>query len=182
MTLKEIKLENLVDSLDDLESEYADFFRPMLGYEAILTLYEGIDDSMESLVVEIEDETGFEFPPDLIGYYLCTNGGKFGDLSLFPLTAERSMENTIHRLNVLNKSLKESIGLDNSTLLIGQYTDTNTYVTCTLSEDGIYSYKLYDADNKTVTMEFEYVTQLVALEVSYITDYDELMDIVNSQD
>jgi len=182
MALREIKLEDLVDALDELESEYADFFRPMLGYEAILKLYEGVDDNMEDLVVEIEDETGFEFPADLIGLYICTNGGSFGELDLFPLSADSSVENTIHKLNVLNKSLKESIGVDNSTLLVGQYANTNTYVTCNLTKDGIYSYKLWDAQKRAVTMEFEYIVQLVALEISYVADYDGLMDFANSKD
>lgn len=180
MALKEIKLVDLIDYLDEEKSEYADFFRPMLGYEAVLTFYEGIDDSMEPSANEIEDETGFQIPPDLIAYYLCTNGGEFGDLQLFPLV-DKGAENTIHRLNVLDKSLKESIGLDNSSLLIGKYTFGDNYLTCTI-EDGTYSYHLWDSAKKEVTMSFEYLVQLVALEVSYVTDYDGFMDFANSEE
>jgi hypothetical protein len=173
MALKEIYLTSLVDALDELKSEYADFFRPMLGYEAVLKLYEGIEDNVEPLLVEIEDETGYEFPPDLISFYMCSNGGEFGDLELFPITSDKDVENDIHRLNVTNKSLKEDLGLDTKTLLIGKYMDSDIYVTCVLKDDGVYSYQLYDAKKKKVTMEFEYLVQLVALEVSYVTDYEE---------
>jgi len=31
-------------------------------------------------------------------------------------------------------------------------------------------------------MEFEYIVQLVALEISYVADYDGLMDFANSKD
>ena len=92
MALKEIELEDLVDALDEIESEYADFFRPMLGYEAIIKLYDGIDDDIEPMINEIEDEVGFEFPPDLLSLYVCTNGGEFGDLTLYPLTNDKTVE------------------------------------------------------------------------------------------
>ena len=180
MALKEISLTSLVDMLDESESEYADFFRPMLGYEAILKLYDGIEDEIEPQLVEIEDETGYEFPPDLISFYMCSNGGVFGDLELFPLTNDKSVENTIHKLNVIDTSLKESLDLNRKTLLVGKYLDGDTYVICVLKDDGVYSYQLWDAEKKKVTMEFEYLVQIVALEVSYVADYDGLVDFSNS--
>ena len=181
MKLEEIELEILVDALDEVGSDYANFFRPMLGYEAVLKLYAGIDDSAETYITEIEDETGFEVPSDLINFYICTNGGSFGEFQLFPLIGEKNTENTIHKLNVINKSLKESIGLKNSTLLLGKYNPTETYIICDI-ENGVYTYKLWDATKKEVTMTFEYIVQLVALEISYITEYDELMEFANSKD
>ena len=180
MALKEIGLTQLVDALDAQESEYADFFRPMLGFEAVLKLYDGIGDEDETFVNEIEDETGFEFPPDLIGFYLNTNGGRFGDLDLFPLF-DKNTENTIHKLNVLNKDLKMSIGLDNSSILVGKYTINDNYVIVKI-EDGEYVYKLWDGKTKTVKMKFEYIAQLVALEVSYVTDYDGFMAYAQSEE
>jgi hypothetical protein len=182
MALKEISLTGLVDMLDEMESEYADFFRPMLGYEAILTLYDGIADDVESQLVEIEDETGYEFPPDLVAFYMCSNGGVFGDLKLFPLTNDKSVENTIHKHNVIDLSLKESIGLDKKDLLIGHYPDVDNYVFCSLKDDGDYTYKLWDSNKKKVIMEFEYLIQIVALEVSYVADYDGFTDFINSKE
>ena len=183
MAMQEIELMDLVDALDECESDYADFFRPMLGYEAILKLHLGITDNDEPLIVEIEDETSFEFPPDLVSFYICSNGGEFGDLELYPLTNDPTVTNSIHRLNVLDKSLKESIGLDSKTLLVGGYPqDPDTYVTCKLNSDGTYAYQLYDAKNHKVKMEFEYIVQLIALEINYITDYDELVDYANSEE
>lgn len=182
MALKEISLSSLVDVLDQAESEYADFFRPMLGYEAVLTLYDGIDDNVEPQIKEIEDETGFEFPPDLISFYMCSNGGEFGDLELFPLTTDKTIENNFHKLNVIDKSLKESIGLDKKTLLVGKYLEGDNYVTCVLKDDGIYSYQLYDSKKQKVIMEFEYLVQLIALEISYVTDYDGLIEFANSSE
>lgn len=182
MALQEIELMDLVDALDEVESEYSAFFRPMLGYEAILKLYLGITDDLEPLIVEIEDESGYEFPPDLVSFYICTNGGEFGDLELYPLTTDPSVTNSIHKYNVIDKSLKESIGLDNKTLLVGGYPDDpNTYITCKLNADGTYVYQMYDATKKKAKMEFEYIIQLVALEVNYITDYDELVDYANGK-
>jgi len=182
MEMQEIELVDLVDALDEAKNDYADFFRPMLGYEAILTLYLGITDEVESLLVEIEDETGYEFPPDLVSFYVCSNGGEFGDLDLYPITTDPEFTTNIHRLNVTDKSLKESIGLDNKTLLIGGYPeDDTTYVTCKLNSDGSYKYQLYDATKQKVKMEFDYILQLVALEINYITDYDELVDYANDQ-
>lgn len=182
MALKEISLSSLVDMLDETQSEYADFFRPMLGYEAVLKLYDGIGDDVEPLLVEIEDETGFEFPSDLVAFYMCSNGGMFGDMELFPITNDKSVENNLHTLNVLNKSLKEEIGLDNKTILIGKYLFGDNYVTCTLKDDGEYSYQLWDSAKKAIAMEFEFLAQLVALEVSYVTDYDGLMEFANSSE
>lgn len=182
MALKEIKLSNLVDILDEDESEFADFFRPMLGYEAVLKLYEGIDDEVEPLLGEIEDELGFEFPYDLVNFYMCTNGGIFGDVRLFPITKDPSVEENIHRLNVVNTSLKEELGLENNTLLVGKYDEDDNYVLCVLKDDGVYSYQLWDSSKHKVMMEFEYIIQLVALEVSYATDPDSLIDFANSKD
>lgn len=182
MALREINLSSLVDLLDEEKSEYADFFRPMLGYEAVLTLYDGIEDNVESLIVEIEDETGYEFPSDLVSFYMCTNGGKFGDLTLFPITNDKNIKEDIHKLNVLDKSLKEQMGLDNKTLLIGKYENSSNYVTCSLNDDDVYTYQLWNSAKKSVAMEFELLIQLIALEVSYVTDYEGLMDFVNSDE
>ena len=183
MAMQEIELMDLVDALDESKSDYADFFRPMLGYEAILKLYLGITDEVEPLLLEIEDETSYEFPPDLVSFYVCSNGGEFGDLVLYPITNDKKFPLNIHTLNVLDKSLKESIGLDNKTLLIGGYPqDPDTYVTCKLNDDGTYAYQLYDAKKKQAKMQFEYIIQLVALEINYITDYDELVDYANSKE
>ena len=182
MALKEISLSSLVDMLDATESEYADFFRPMLGYEAVLKLYDGIEDDVEPQLVEIEDETGYEFPPDLISFYMCSNGGVFGDLQLYPLTNDKSVENTILKVNVLDTSLKDSINLGRKTLLVGKYLDGETYLTCILKDDGVYSYQLWDAQKGKVTMEFEYLVQIVALEVSYVADYDGLIDFTKSEE
>ena len=182
MALEEIELADLVDALDETGNEYAAFFRPMLGYEAVLRLYLGITDNDESLLVEIEDETSFEFPPDLVAFYMCTNGGEFGDLELYPLTTDPSVENSLHKLNVTDKSFKESIGLDNKTLLVGGYPDDpNTFITCKLNADGSYAYQMYDATKKKSKMDFEFIIQLVALEVNYVTDYDALVDYANGK-
>ena len=182
MALKKISLSGLVDVLDETQSEFADFFRPMLGYEAVLELYDGIDDSVEQLLIEIEDESGFEFPSDLVDFYICTNGGSFADLRLFPLTTDKSVDFNIHTLNVIDTSLKESIGLDKKSLLVGRYVSDNNYVICTLKDDGTYTYQLWDSIKQKVVMEFEYLIQLVALEVSYATDPDSLIEFANSKD
>lgn len=179
MALKKISLSKLVDALDDTQSEFADFFRPMLGYEAVLTLYDGIDDNYVPLITEIEDELGFEFPSDLINFYMCTNGGTFGDLKLFPLTTDKSVEFSMHKLNVLDSSLKESLNLERNVLLVGKYNSDNNYVLCKLNKDGVYTYQLWDSVKQKVLMEFEYLIQLVALEVSYATDPDSLIDFAN---
>lgn len=180
MALQEIELMDLVEALDEIQSDYSAFFRPMLGYEAILKLYLGITDDAEPLIVEIEDESSYEFPPDLVSFYICTNGGQFGDLELYPITSDPNVEYSLHRLNVIDKNLKESIGLDNKTLLVGGYPDDpDTYITCKLNSDGTYKYQIYDAVKKSAKMEFEYIIQLVALEVNYVTDYDNLVDYAN---
>lgn len=183
MALTEINLTSLVDVLDEAKSEYADFFRPMLGYDAILKLYEGIEDDVESLLVEIEDETGYEFPSDLIELYMCTNGGEFGDLELFPITTDKDVENNIHKYNVIDKSIKESIGLSDRELLVGKYIGGNNYVICRLNEENVYEYQLWDSHKKETVMTFEFLIQLIALEISYITDYDGLVDLAaNSEE
>ena len=179
MALKKISLSGLVDALDETESEFADFFRPMLGYEAVLTLYDGIDDVSVPLITEIEDELGFEFPSDLINFYMCTNGGKFGDLQLFPLTTDKSAEYSMHRYNVLDSSLKESLNLDKNVLLVGKYSTGNNCVICRLNKDKVYTYQLWDSAKRKVLMEFDYLIQLVALEVSYVTDPDSLIEFAN---
>ena len=182
MALKEMNLTTLVEALDEVQSDYADFFRPMMGYDALITLYEGIEDTTESLLVEVEDETGYEFPPDLVSFYVCTNGGIFGDLVLYPITTKADEVNEIHRLNVIDKSFKESIGLDKKSLLIGQYTDNSTYLICTLKDDGTYAYQIWDSRTKAPSMEFEYLVQLVALEVAYVADNDGFMEFANKED
>lgn len=182
MALNEISLSGLVDLLDDTESEYADFFRPMLGYEAILKLYDGIDDSIETLLTELEDELGFEMPSDLISFYMCTNGGEFADLQLYSITNDRTIDTNLHTINALDTSLKDNLGVGKDTLLVGKYKNTDTYITCVLKDDDIYSYQLYDSNKHKVIMEFEYLIQLVALEVSYATDPDAIFDFIDSQE
>lgn len=182
MALREIDLTSLVEELDNIKSDYADFFRPMMGYDALLTLYEGIEDSVEPLLVEIEDETSYEFPADLISFYVCTNGGIYGDLELYPISHDSTLTKEIHKLNVTNKELKESIGLDTKSLLIGQYNDNATYVICTLNDDGVYTYQIWDSRTKAPTMEFEYLVQLVALEVAYVADNDGFTEFANRKE
>ena len=178
MALKTIDLSNLVDTLDAQESDFADFFRPMLGYDAVLTLYEGINDDYHPLILEIEDETGFEFPGDVIAFYMCTNGGVFGELELYPISSDSSLEYDIHRNNVTNKELKISLGLNPNVLLLGKYIDSDTYVIGFLNDDKVYTYALWDSKKKAITMEFEYLIQLVALEISYNIDNEGFMDLV----
>ncbi len=182
MALKRIELSDLVDLLDEAESDFANFFRPMLGFEALLKLYDGACDYEEPLVTEIEDETGCQFPTDLLAFYMCTNGGTFADLDLFPITTDPSVPENIHRLNVIDKSLKHEIGLSNETLLIGKYAFGNNYVTCDIDDEGIFVYHLWDGKKKEVTMDFHYIVELVGLEISYVTDYDNFVEYMNSPD
>ena len=179
MALEEIQLSDLVDELDEEQNDYANFFRPMLGYDAFLTLYEGIDDSFEPLLAEVEDEVGYEFPPDLIALYICSNGGKYGGMTLFPLTNDKDVSETINKLNVFDKSLKASLGLNNATLLLGRYGNLTNYVICYLKDEDTYSYAVYNGEKKEIRMEFESIAELVALEVSYVADYDGFMDYIN---
>lgn len=180
MALKSITLTEMVDKLDNEGSEYADFFRPTLGYDALFKLYEGINDSCESLLSEIEDETGYQFPTDVIELYMCSNGGYFADIELFPISNDSSLENDVHRLNVFNKELKESIGLNNSTILFGRYIDSKTYIICSLNEDNVYQYSLWDGIKQETTITVEYLIQLLALEISYNIDNEGFMELINS--
>ena len=73
--MNEISLEELLAVIED--TDYYPLFRPLLGYEDFIKFYEGIDDSMEHLLDEVQDLVGFEFPGDLIHVLLMTNGAKF---------------------------------------------------------------------------------------------------------
>lgn len=180
MARNKISLTELVDQLDEQQSIFANFFRPMLGYDALLELYEGIDDGCEKLISEIEDETGYQFPEDVIAFYLCTNGGVFGDIELFPISTDSKLENEINKLNVYQTDLKESIGLDRTTILLGKYIDTDTYIICNLNDDGVYQYSMWDANARKTTISLEYLIQLLALEISYNIDNEDFVNAVDS--
>ena len=103
----------------------------------------------------------------------------FANLDLFPLY-DKDTENTIHKHNVINKDLKESIGLDNNSLLIGHYVESDNYLIVKMI-DGEYTYQIYDGESKSAKMNFEFVLEIVALEISYASEYDEFMEIINKE-
>ena len=54
--MKKIELQDIIDACEESESEYIKLYRPLLGYEENLNFYMGIDDSMETVLEEIENK------------------------------------------------------------------------------------------------------------------------------
>ena len=163
--MNEISLEELLAVIED--TDYYPLFRPLLGYEDFIKFYEGIDDSMEHLLDEVQDLVGFEFPGDLIHVLLMTNGAKFFDLTLYQLTEDDNDKNGLYYNNATAPTRKE-FNIPENYLIVGKSSDL--FVVCaTLDEEGYLSYVLWDTKNKEAGIVYDYLVEVIMAEIDYYT-------------
>lgn len=164
--MKEITLETVLNAVE--ESEYNILYRPLLGYEDNLKFYEGIDDSMEHLLDDLEAVVGFEIPGDLIQLYIISNGGKYFDVNLFQLSEDQNDENSLYYQNVI-ATTKKDYDIPDDYLVIGT-SGEGYYICITIDEDGYISYIMWNKDSKEVFLNYDYLVEILMSEIDYYTE------------
>lgn len=170
--MEKIELQEVIDTCEEAESDYIKLYRPLLGYEDNIQLYRGIDDSLQEILEEIEGRVGLALPADLIELYLISNGGKYFDITLYHLTDDKNDINGLYYKN-LQDDLREKYDIPQEKIIVGENTDGHLIVVG-LDEEGYYTYFLLEKETKEITMAFDYLIEILALEINYHTDAFEL--------
>lgn len=170
--MEKIEVQEIIDACEEAQSDYIKLYRPLLGYEDEVVLYRGIDDSMEKILNEIEEKAGVAFPSDLIEIYLMSNGGKYFDVHLYPLTTDKKDENGLYYKN-MTENLKEEYSIPDNVLIIGE-TDDNEYILTGIDEEGYYFYCSWDKEEKKMNVDFDYLVELLVCEIDFHTNAFEL--------
>ena len=165
--MEKIELQEIIEACEEAESEYIKLYRPLLGYEDDVTLYRGIDDSMEGTLNEIEQKTGIQFPADFLQIYLIANGGKYFDINLYYLTTDKTDPNGLYAKN-FDSSLRAEYNIPENTIIIGENKD-GEYILVGIDDDGYYAYCTWDKDQKVMGMDFGYLAEILVYEIDYYT-------------
>ena len=120
--MEKMELQQIIDVCEESESQYIKLYRPLLGYEDGIQLYRGIDDSMEETLNEIEGRVGFACTADCLQLYLLSNGGKYFDVTLYPLTNDKADKNGLYAKNS-DSGLRALNNIPDNMLIIGETTD-----------------------------------------------------------
>ena len=165
--MEKIELQDVIDACEAAESEYIKLYRPLLGYEDDVELYRGIDDSLEQILTEIEEMVGIAFPADFLQIYLLSNGGKYFDVKLYPLTESKTDVNGLYGKNI-DRKLREDYNIPNDMLVIGETTD-GLLILIGIDEEGYYYYCTWDKETKMLDVEFTYLVEILVYEIDYHT-------------
>ncbi len=164
--MKEITLESVLNLIEG--TEYPILYRHLLGYEEHVKFYDGIDDSMEPLLDELQELVGFEIPGDLIQLYLISNGGRYFDINLYYLTADKTDKNGLYYQNVTS-NVRKDYNIPDDYLIIG--TSLDIYAICVrVDEEGYISYVLWDKDSKEIALSYDYLVEILMSEIDYYTE------------
>lgn len=174
--MKKITLQEIIDACQEAESEYLKLYRPLLGYEEELDFNLGIDDSLEEMLNQIEKKIGIEFPADFLQLYLISNGGKYFDINLYPLTNDKNDENGLYYKN-FTSGIKETYDMPDDMILIGEI-ENEVYLGIGIDEEGYYYYCEWDQETKSQDLVYDYLVEMIAYEIDYHTEafsveYDE---------
>ena len=165
--MEKIELQEIIDACEEAQSDYIKLYRPLLGYEENVSFYRGIDDSMEEVLDEIEELVGVEFPADFLQLYLIANGGKYFDINLYYLTADRSDKNGLYYKN-LDRSIREEYNIPVNAIIIGE-TEDGQYIYIGVDEEQYYYYCTWNKETKEMDMDFGYILELLVYEIDYHT-------------
>lgn len=165
--MEKIELQEIIDACEASESEFIKLYRPLLGYEENVELYRGIDDSLEGILNEIEEMVGMAFPADFLQLYLLSNGGKYFDINLYPLTASKTDPNGLYGKNI-DRKLRDDSNIPSDMLVIGE-TNDGLYLLIGIDEEGYYYYCTWDKETKMMDTEFTYLVEILVYEIDYHT-------------
>ena len=183
--MKKIELQEIIEACEAAESEYLRLYRPLQGYEDELEFNIGIDDSLEEVLTEIENKVGIQFPGDLLQLYLISNGGKYFDIDLYPLTADKNDENGLYYKNFVS-GIKENYDMPDEMILIGEIED-EVYLGVGIDEEGYYYYCEWDQESRSLDLVYDYLIEMIAHEIDYHTgafsvDYNEGDEFEDDED
>jgi len=164
--MEKIELQEIIDACEEANSDYLKLYRPLLGYEENLTLYRGVDDSLEETLNEIEAKVGVAFPADFLQIYLIANGGKYFDINLYYLTNDKEDINGLYYKNFDSK-LRKEYNIPDNMLIIGE-TD-NEFILIGIDEEEYYYYCSWDKEEKQMDMDYGYLIEILAYEIDYYT-------------
>lgn len=165
--MEKIELQDIIDACEESKSEYIKLYRPLLGYEDDVSFNVGIDDSMEETLDEIERKVGVAFPADFLQLYLLSNGGKYFDITLYHLTANKKDPNGLYAKNN-DISLREEYNIPEGMLVIGE-TKSNELILIGVDEENCYYYCTWEKDTKEMGMDFNYLVEILVYEIDYYT-------------
>lgn len=172
--MEKIELQEIIDVCENEKSEYINLYRPLLGYEDEITLYRGVDDSALDVVAEVEAKSQIKFPPDLFQVYLLSNGGKYFDVNLYSLTADKNYTNGIYYQN-MTATTREEYAVPENMILIGD-TEDGMLILIGIDDEGYYYYSMWDKETKEEETRFDFLVELLIYEIDYHTgafDIDE---------
>lgn len=165
--MEKIELQEIIEACDEADSEYIKLYRPLLGYEDEISLNRGIDDSLEFTLNEIEKKVGLEFPADFLQIYLLSNGGKYFDVNLFYLTNDRYDVNGLYAKNI-DSALRTEYNIPDNMLVIGEV-QNEEYILIGLDEDDCYFYCTWGKEEKSMSVEYSYLAEILMYEIDYYT-------------
>ena len=174
--MKKIELQEIIDACEEANSEYLNLYRPLLGYEDDLDFNVGIDDSLEGMLNEIEARVGIEFPADFLQVYLISNGGKYFDVKLYPLTNDKKDVDGLYYKN-FDSGIRENYNMPDDMIIIGEI-ENEVYLGIGIDEEGYYYYCEWDQETREQDLVYSYLVEMLAYEIDFHTEafsveYDE---------
>lgn len=166
--MAKIELQEIIDVCEASESEYLKLYRPLLGYEDEVSFNVGIDDTLEAALNKLEEKVGIEVAPDFLQIYLISNGGKYFDVNLFPLTKDNKDKEGLLYQN-FDSGLREEFDVPANTIILGD-TDDDELILLGVDEEGYYYYCTWDKDNKEQNVIYDYLLEILMYEIDYHTN------------
>ena len=166
--MKKIELQEIIEACEESESEYLKLDRPLHGYEDELDFNVGIDDSLEETLNLIEAKIGIEFPADFLQLYLISNGGKYFDIELYPLLADKNDEKGLYYKN-FTSGIRETYNMPDDMILIGEIED-EVYLGIGIDKEGYYYYCEWDQETKSEDLVYNYLVEMIAYEIDFHTE------------
>lgn len=165
--MEKIDVQSIIDACEEAKSDYIQLYRPLLGYEDEVELYIGIDDSMQGTLEEIETKVGVAFPVDFLQLYLLSNGGKYFDVTLYPLTNDKEDTKGLYYKN-FDQSLRTQYDIPNDVFIVGENVD-GEFILIGLDSEEYYTCFTWNKETKKATFAYDYLIELLVGEIDYHT-------------
>ena len=104
---------------------------------------------------------------DFLQVYLLSNGGRYFDLQLYPLTDDKEDQNGLYYKNI-RSDIRKTYDIPEDMLIIGE-TEDEEYVLVGIDEEGYYYYCSWDKETKMLDAEFTYLVEVLVYEIDYHT-------------
>jgi hypothetical protein len=99
---------------------------------------------------------------------LISNGGKYFDVNLFPLTKDNKDKEGLLYQN-FDSGLREEFDVPANTIILGD-TDDDELILLGVDEEGYYYYCTWDKDNKEQNVIYDYLLEILMYEIDYHTN------------